>query len=434
MRMYDIIAHKRDDMELTEEEIKFFVEGCVDGSIPDYQTSALLMAIYLNGMSDAEIINLTFAMRDSGEVADLSGIDGNTVDKHSTGGVGDKTTMIVVPIAAAVGCKVVKMSGRGLGHTGGTIDKLESIPGFKSEIDSKDAVKIVNKVGGCMIGHSSAFAPADKVMYDLRDVTATVDSLPLIASSIMSKKLACANDCILLDVKFGSGALMQDMGDAMSLASEMVRIGKSANKRVAAVLTNMDVPLGNCIGNSLEVMEAVSVLKGEQKGDLYHVCIELAAYMAQLTSGLPLEECRRLSVEAIDNGTAFDKFKEIVKAQGGDTSVLDDPSKFPEARYYTEIRAKYSGFICFMDTQLIGSASMTLGAGRATLEDSIDHAAGIVLKKKTCDYVNKGDVIATLYTNDDMKMHEASNSFSKAIAYSEMQPPEPLLIYNTVIK
>ena len=432
MRMYDIIAHKRDGWELTQSEIEFFTEGCTNGTIPDYQTAALLMAIYLNGMSDNEILNFTFAMRDSGFTADLSGIKGPTVDKHSTGGVGDKTTMIVVPIAAAIGCKVVKMSGRGLGHTGGTVDKLESIPGFQSELTHKELVKLVNKVGACMIGHSEDIAPADKKIYDLRDVTATVESLPLIASSIMSKKLACASDCILLDVKFGSGALMKDPGDAMSLASEMVKIGKSAGKKTAAVLTNMDVPLGNAVGNTLEVIEAVKVLKGESKGPLYDISIELTAHMAHLASGLPLAECRRLSEEAVENGTAFKKFKQIVKAQGGNTAYLDDTSLFERARYRCDVRAKQIGYIAFMDTHLIGDASMKLGAGREVKEDEIDHAAGIIIHKKTGDYVEPGQIIATLYANDDHYFHDAVPVFNQAIRYSDMSIDQLPLIYHII--
>ncbi len=432
MKMYDIIAKKRDGKELTREEILFFTKGCSNDTIPDYQTAALLMAIYLNGMTDNEILSLTLAMRDSGESANLSEIEGHTVDKHSTGGVGDKTTMIVVPIAAALGCKVVKMSGRGLGHTGGTVDKLESIPGFRTEITRNRLVVIVNSVGACMVGHSANLAPADKKIYNLRDVTATVDSLPLIASSIMSKKLACASDCILLDVKFGSGALMTDMGEAMSLANEMVKIGKAAGKKMAAVLTSMDMPLGFAVGNSLEVIEAVKVLKGEQKGDLYDICIELAAHMAHLTSGLPISECRRLSIEAIDNGTAFLKFKEIVAAQGGDTACLDNTELFERAEFCTEIKAARFGYISHLNTQLIGKASMELGAGRAVIDDKIDHAAGIILEKKTGDYVAPGDIIATLYTNDDSMIYDAAVIFDSAIEYADSKPETPPLIYDVI--
>ncbi len=432
MRMYDIIARKRDGLELTRDEIYFFTRGCSTGEIPDYQTAALLMAIYLNGMSDAEILNLTLAMRDSGETADLTEIEGHTVDKHSTGGVGDKTTMIVVPMAAAIGCKVVKMSGRGLGHTGGTVDKLESIPGMRTEITRHRLVEIVNTVGACMVGHSANLAPADKKIYDLRDVTATVESLPLIASSIMCKKLACASDCILLDVKYGSGALMKDIGEAMSLANEMVKIGRSAGKKAAAVLTNMDIPLGYAVGNALEVIEAVKVLKGEQKGDLYEICIELTAHMAHLTSGLPMAECRRLSVESIDNGTAFEKFKEIVAAQGGDPKYLDDTSLFVPAQYCSEIKAERFGYISHMDTQLVGEASRILGAGRALKDDNIDFSAGIVFEKKTGDYVEPGNTIATIYTNDDEKIYEAAMMIDSALTYSDMAPEKPPLIYDVI--
>ena len=432
MRMYDIIARKRDGIELTKDEIEFFTQGCTDGSIPDYQTAALLMAIYINGMSDAEILNLTFAMRDSGKMADLSGIHGPTVDKHSTGGVGDKTSLIVVPIAAAIGCKVVKMSGRGLGHTGGTIDKLESIPGFKMNLKQKQLTRIVNRVGGVMIGHSGVMAPADKKIYDLRDVTATVESLPLIASSIMSKKLACGSDCILLDVKFGSGALMKDVGDAMSLASEMVKIGKAAGKKTAAVLTNMDVPLGYAVGNSLEVIEAIRVLKGEERGDLLDISIELTAHMASLTSGLPIAECRRLSIEAIENGTAFAKFKEIVAAQGGDAAYLDNTSLFEQARYFSEIRADRMGYFTRVNTEAIGRSSMLLGAGRALKEDKIDYSAGIMFAKKPGDFVEPGDLIATLFSNDSKSFHEAVPLFRESIILSDAYHEREPLIYDII--
>ncbi len=432
MTMYDIIAHKRDGIELTKEEIEFFTMGCTDGSIPDYQTAALLMAMYINGMSDSEILNLTFAMRDSGKIADLSGIKGPTVDKHSTGGVGDKTSLIVVPIAAAIGCKVVKMSGRGLGHTGGTVDKLESIPGFKTSLKQRQMTRLVNRIGGVMIGHSGGLAPADKKIYDLRDVTATVESLPLIASSIMSKKLACGCDCILLDVKFGSGALMKDVGDAMSLASEMVKIGKAAGKKTLAVLTNMDIPLGYAIGNSLEVIEAIHVLKGEMKGDLYDIAVELTAYMASLTSGLPINECRRLSAEAIENGTAFAKFKEIVTAQGGDAAYLDNTSLFEKARYSCDIVSRGLGYIAHLDTELIGRSSMLLGAGRLVKEDKIDYTAGIMLSKKPGSYVKPGDLIARLYSNDSRRFHDAVPVFNKAVIYSDMMPAVQPLVYDVI--
>ena len=432
MRMYDIIARKRDGLELSQEEISYFVNGCTSGEIPDYQTAALLMAICINDMSDTELLDLTLAMRDSGKLADLSEIEGPTVDKHSTGGVGDKTTMIVVPMAAAVGCKVVKMSGRGLGHTGGTVDKLESIPGFRSELSHEEMVKLVNKSGACMIGHNGELAPADAKMYALRDVTATVSSLPLIASSIMSKKLSCSSDCILLDVKFGSGALLQDLGDAMSLASQMVTIGKAVGKKTAALLTNMDAPLGYAVGNTLEVIEAIKVLKGEIKGDIYDICVELTAYMAHLTSGLPIAECRRLAVESIDNGTAFEKFKEIVAAQGGDTKYLDDPSLFEDARYCTYIRADRFGYIAHYDTELIGEASMHLGAGRIVKEDEIDHTAGILFEKKPGDYVTPGELIATACCNDDRRIRDSAKRIHAAIMYSDIPPELPPLIYDVI--
>ncbi|MBQ2152068.1 MAG: thymidine phosphorylase, partial [Clostridia bacterium] len=343
MNIIEIIAKKRDNKELTKEEITFFVKGVTDGSIPDYQTAALLMAIFLNGMTDRETADLTLAMADSGERVDLSSVNGLTVDKHSTGGVGDKTTLIAVPIAAALGAHTAKMSGRALGHTGGTVDKLESIPGFSTAIEPDRFIDIINKTGAAMIGQSKDIAAADKKLYALRDVTSTVESIPLITSSIMSKKIASGSDCIVLDVKCGSGAFMKTSDDAQKLAQAMLRIGKMCGKNITALITNMDIPLGNMVGNTLEVIEAVKVLKGEQKGDLYDLCIELGANMYSLTSSKPLEECRTLAVEAVESGRAFEKLKEIVSAQGGDVSYLDDTSKLERSRYCFEVLSECEG-------------------------------------------------------------------------------------------
>ena len=387
MRMYDIIAKKRDGFSLSPEEIRFFVSGYVNGKLPDHQISALLMAIYLRGMSREETAVLTDAMARSGDMVDLSPIPGVKVDKHSTGGVGDKTTLIVGPIAAACGVPVAKMSGRGLGHTGGTIDKLEAIPGFQTAIDSQRFFSIVSEVGLSVISQSGNIAPADKKLYALRDVTATVESLPLIASSIMSKKLAAGSDAILLDVKTGSGAFMKTMEDSIALAQEMVSIGEKNGRKTCALITNMDIPLGHAIGNSLEVAEAVETLAGRGPADLRAVCLELAANMLQLGGKGALEQCRHLAEQALDSGNALKKLKQMTAAQGGDLSVLEDPRCFPAAPIIREIKADRSGFIASMQTQQCGIASVLLGAGRNNKEDSIDYSAGILLIKKVGDTV-----------------------------------------------
>lgn len=430
MRMYDIIAKKRDKYELTKEEIDFFVDGYTKGDIPDYQASALLMAIYLNGMSKEELINLTLAMLNSGSKIDLSGIDGITVDKHSTGGVGDKTTLIVVPIAASLGAKVAKMSGRGLGHTGGTVDKLESINGFKTELSREDFISCVNTVGACIIAQSGGVAPADKKIYALRDVTATVSSIPLIASSIMSKKLASGSECILLDVKVGSGAFIKKPENARKIAKIMVEIGKRANKKIAAVITNMDVPLGYAVGNSLEVIEAVRILRNEIRGDLYDLCIELAANMVRLTSGKSIEECRQLAESTIADGSAYLKFKEMVSAQGGDTDMLDNTELFEKAKIVYPVVSTVSGYISEMDTEKIGTASVILGAGRTKKGDPIDHSAGIILNKKTGDFVNIGDELAVLYTNNSLGVADAERLFKSALSFSGDKADKIPLIYS----
>jgi len=429
MNIIEVIAKKRDKKELTKEEIIFFVKGVTDGSIPDYQAAALLMAIFLNGMTDRETADLTLAMADSGEKVDLSSVKGLTVDKHSTGGVGDKTTLIAVPIAAALGAHTAKMSGRALGHTGGTVDKLESIPGFATAIDPDRFIEIINKTGAAMIGQSKNIAAADKKLYALRDVIAAVESIPLITSSIMSKKIASGSDCIVLDVKCGSGAFMKTADDAQKLAQAMLRIGKMCGKKMTALITNMDIPLGNMVGNTLEVIEAVKVLKGEQKGDLYDLCIELGANMYSLTSSKPVEECRMLAVQAVESGRAFEKLKEIVSAQGGDVSYLDDTSKFERSKYCFEVLSECEGNISSMNCEAIGHASNTLGAGRIKKEDNIDHSAGIELCKKTGGHVNKGEVLARLYTNDKEKLASAKAQYLSAIEFSDKQPQAEPLIY-----
>lgn len=429
MNIIEIIAQKRDNKELTKEEITFFVKGVTDGSIPDYQTAALLMAIFLNGMTDRETADLTLAMADSGERVDLSSVNGLTVDKHSTGGVGDKTTLIAVPIAAALGAHTAKMSGRALGHTGGTVDKLESIPGFSTAIEPDRFIDIINKTGAAMIGQSKDIAAADKKLYALRDVTSTVESIPLITSSIMSKKIASGSDCIVLDVKCGSGAFMKTSDDAQKLAQAMLRIGKMCGKNITALITNMDIPLGNMVGNTLEVIEAVKVLKGEQKGDLYDLCIELGANMYSLTSSKPLEECRTLAVQAVESGRAFEKLKEIVSAQGGDVSYLDDTSKLERSRYCFEVLSECEGYISSINCEAVGHVSNMLGAGRQKKEDTIDHSAGIELCKKTGSHVNKGEVLARLYTNNKEKLEASQEKYLSAIVFSDKQPECEPLIY-----
>ena len=422
MRIYDIIEKKRDGGELTRDEIAFTVKGVSDGSIPDYQISALLMAIFFRGMSERETLELTLCMANSGETADLSGIKGAVADKHSTGGVGDKTSLIAAPIAAALGVKIAKMSGRGLGHTGGTIDKLESIKGFSTTLSGEEFINQVNRIGIAIIGQSKNLVPADKKLYALRDVTATVESIPLIASSIMSKKLASGAKNIVLDVKTGSGAFMKSLPAAVSLAEEMVKIGKGAGRNVVALITDMDKPLGNCIGNSLEIKEVIEVLKGGGPEDLKEESFAISANMLSLAAGTNPDEATELVKGAVADGSAFNKFKELVAAQGGDTSYIDNPEKFPTAKFTHEIKAREDGYISHMQTEDIGVCASLLGAGRTKADDEIDFSAGIVLSKKTGDFVNKGEIIATLYTNDEKSLEIAENKFLSALDFSETEP------------
>ena len=390
MRMYDIIKKKRDGLALTTAEINFFVEGFTKGEIPDYQAAALCMAIYYKGMNIEETTALTFAVRDSGDKLDFSNIKGLRVDKHSTGGVGDKTSLIVAPIVASYGIKLAKMSGRGLGHTGGTIDKLEAIPGFNTDLPIEEFERIVNETGIAIVGQSAELAPADKKLYALRDVTATVDSMPLIASSIMGKKLAADDDCIVLDVKTGSGSFMKTIEDSKALARIMVDIGKNAGKRTLALITDMDIPLGNAIGNALEVKEALEVLNGKGPADLTEVCLSLASNMLYLAEKGSIEECEKMAKDAITNGQALNTFVEMVKAQGGDYRYILNPELFKVADYSYEVRATQSGYIYSVDTEGYGIASLLLGAGRNVKEDKIDFSAGIILKAKTGDFVKEG--------------------------------------------
>lgn len=434
MRMVDLIAVKRDGLELTSEEIRFIINGYCNGDIPDYQMSALLMAIYYKGMSDSEILELTTAMAESGDMVDLSGIPGVKVDKHSTGGVGDKTTLIVAPIVASMGVKVAKMSGRGLGHTGGTVDKLESIPGLKMDLNRDQFFQVVNKTGLSVIGQSGNLTPADKKMYALRDVTATVDSIPLIASSIMSKKIAAGSDAILLDVKVGRGAFMKNLDDAVKLAETMVSLGENAGRTTRAVVTDMDSPLGNAIGNNLEVIEAVNTLKGKGPEDLTAECIELAGNMLSMAGLGDIEECKAKALEAINSGKALERLIAMVEAQGGDSSVLIDTDKFEKASVRSEYTAKKQGYITQMDATDCGIASAILGAGRETLESTIDYSAGIVLNKKIGDYVEKGEVIATLYTNKPECISEAKVKLDEALTLGDSKPDGHPLILATITK
>lgn len=432
MRMYDIIHKKRNGGELSGDEIRFFVEGYTNGSVPDYQAAAFCMAVYFQGMTEKETSELTLAMAESGDQIDLSGIDGFTVDKHSTGGVGDKTSLIVAPIVASCGGKVAKMSGRGLGHTGGTVDKLEAIPNFRTELTPDEFIKQVNNIGLCIVGQTGELAPADKKLYALRDVTATVESIPLIASSIMSKKLAAGSKGIVLDVKTGSGAFMKTFEESENLAKEMVSIGKSAGRSVTAVITNMDIPLGNSIGNSLEVIEAIKTLKGEGESDLTDVCLTLAAQMLCMVTGEDEKACYAMAKDAIDDGSALNKLCEMISAQGGNTGVVDDFLLFKQPKHTVEISSEREGYIEHTDAEKIGIASVILGAGREKKGDPIDSSAGIVLKKKTGDRVEKGDTLAIFYTDDESKIEEAKREFFEAFTFGNKKPPAQKLIYRII--
>ena len=432
MQVYDIITKKKHGEELTDEEIKFFVEGYTRGEIPDYQASALTMAICLRGCTERETATLTQAICDSGDVVDLSELGDSTVDKHSTGGVGDKTTMVIAPIVASLGAAVAKMSGRGLGHTGGTVDKLESFPGYRTSLTPEEFIGQVKKIGIAVIGQSGNLAPADKKLYALRDVTATVDSIPLIASSIMSKKLAAGSHTIVLDVKYGSGAFMKTAEEAEVLATEMVKIGKNCGRNMAAVITNMERPLGKNIGNSLEVIEAVEVLKGNGPADLKEVCLTLASQIVSLCEKISESEARSLCEDALASGKAFKKFKEWIASQGGNEEWIENTDLFPKAKYEFEIKAENDGYISKMDAESIGIASVILGAGRETKEDTIDMSAGIVLNKKTGDKIAKGDTLATLYTCNETSFNSAKEKYLSAIILSNEKPKEEVLVVKIV--
>lgn len=432
MRMYDIIQKKRDREQLTDDEIAFAVNGFTNGIIPDYQMSALLMAIFLNGMDKRELTMLTTVMTASGESVDLSLFGDRTTDKHSTGGVGDKTTLIVAPIVAALGGIVAKMSGRGLGHTGGTVDKLEAIPGFKTTLSREDFIRQVKTTNIAVIGQSGHIAPADKKIYALRDVTATVDSIPLIASSIMSKKLASGSKNIVLDVKTGSGAFMKTPESATKLAETMVDIGRSAGRNMAALITNMDVPLGAAVGNALEVMEAVEVLSGRGETTLEGVCKALAARMLSLCHGWPYQESMSKVAQAVSSGLALQKFREWISAQGGETAFIDSAEGLGQAAVVYEFKANTNGFIIHMNAELIGKAASVLGAGREKAGDEIDPLAGIIIKLKTGDYCHVDDTIAVFHTSAKDRIDDAADYMEQALQFGVDKPASAPLVFSVV--
>lgn len=432
MRMVELIEKKRDGLSLSKEEIRFIIQGYVQGAIPDYQVSALAMAIYYKGMNTEEISELTMAMAESGEQVDLFSLGKLAVDKHSTGGVGDKTTLIVAPLVAACGLPVAKMSGRGLGHTGGTLDKLESIPGFLVELNQTDFIKQVKEIGIAIIAQSANLVPADKKLYALRDVTATVNSTPLIASSIMSKKIASGAQGIVLDVKYGSGAFMASIKEAEELARTMVAIGRNLGRDTVAVLSSMEQPLGKAIGNSLEVLEAIDTLRGKGPADLLEVCLELASWMLLVGKKVDsIQAARPLLEEALHNGRAWDKFLQLVAAQGGDTQILSN-LELPLASVVVEFKASRNGYIQKLDAQKIGISTMVLGAGRETKDTEIDYGAGIYLLKKYGDYVEIDESIMRLYTSDPEKVQPALKLLAEAVIISD-NPKDISQIVSTVI-
>jgi pyrimidine-nucleoside phosphorylase len=433
MRMYDIIIKKRNGEALSDEEIAFFIKGYTDGSIPDYQASALLMAIYFRGMTDKEIATLTMEMAHSGDMLDLSAIKGLKADKHSTGGVGDKTSLVLTPLAASIGIPVAKMSGRGLGHTGGTIDKLESFPGFSTDISEEKFINNVNTIGIAIAGQTKNMAPADKKLYALRDVTGTVDSIPLIASSIMSKKLAAGADVIVLDVKTGSGAFMKTEEDSVRLANEMVKIGNNVGRRTLAVISDMDEPLGYAVGNAIEVKEAIDTLNGHGPADLLELCLTIGSLMAVGTGkAANVDEARTLLLEKLNDGSALKKFAEFVEAQGGDSAPVYDTKLLPQASIVKEVYAPVDGYVSHIESDRVGISAMKLGGGRETKESPIDLSVGILVNKKVGDKVEKGEKIATLYANDQEKLATAITELEQAYSYSVTPVEKPKLI-KTVI-
>lgn len=435
MRMYDIIQRKRDNKELSCEEIQFFVEEYTAGNIPDYQAAALAMAIFFNGMTPEETAALTLAMAHSGDVMDLSPIKGIKVDKHSTGGVGDKTSLVLGPMVAALGVPVAKMSGRGLGHTGGTIDKLESFPGFQTGIPEQEFFDNVNRIGIAIAGQTGNLAPADKKLYALRDVTATVESIPLIASSIMSKKIAAGADVIVLDVKVGSGAFMKDEESAVKLADTMVRIGDAVGKKTMAVVSDMDEPLGFAVGNALEVKEAIDTLAGNGPQDLYELCLELGSHMvAGAGRAQNCAEAKEMLAGTIKDGSALKKLAELVEAQGGNPEAVYDTELLPKASIEYEYRADTEGYVSRIVCDIVGTSAMVLGGGRENKDSVIDLSVGIVLEAKKGAYVHKGDVLARFYANDENKLSDAVKRFADAYVIEDTRPAESCLIKKVIME
>lgn len=434
MNMVDIITKKRDGGELSPEEIRFFIDNYVKGSIPDYQVSALLMAIYFRGLSRAETFALTEAMEFSGDVEDLSDLPGVKVDKHSTGGVGDKTTLVVAPVAAAAGVTVAKMSGRGLGFTGGTADKLEAIPGFRTRLEPEEFRKQLEELGLAVITQTGSITPADKKIYALRDVTGTVESPGLIASSIMSKKLAAGSDGIVLDVKCGSGALLKDLAEAENMAELMIDIGRNAGRKMVAVISDMSQPLGQAVGNALEVEEAIQVLKGGGPEDLRQLCLELAGEMIWIGGRAEsFQEGKNIARKVLEDGSALEKFREMVRRQGGDDRIIEEPERMGSSLYSRDVFAERDGFIAEMAAQEIGRASQHLGAGRLRKEDEIDFTAGIRMHVRIGNFVKEGDVLATLYGADSRRLEEAETILEAAVRIST-EPAEPPKLIKKIIQ
>ena len=433
MNPVEIIRKKREGESLTSKEIKYIIDGLTKDKIPDYQFSAFLMAVYFQGMTKEETSVLTDSMLHSGKVVNLKSIKGYKVDKHSTGGVGDKTSLILAPIAAAAGVKVPMISGRGLGHTGGTLDKLESIPGFRTNLSLREYKSVLNKVGAVLIGQTKDIAPADKVIYSLRDVTATVESIPLITASIMSKKLAEGINGLVLDVKTGSGAFMKSMKDAKELTDSLVNTAKAFDKKVVAFITDMNQPLGSHIGNWLEVIECLDVLQGKVKNDLYELSTKLSGAMIFLANNAStIEEGTKLSEQLIENGKAYDKFLEIVKAQGGDVSFINNPEKYPSSKFHDKVIAQKSGYISKIDTYEIGMASLELGAGRKTKEDKIDPKAGIIFKVKIGTKVKKKETIAELFSDSKKGIKQAKDRITRSVIIASNRPSKVILIKKIV--
>lgn len=432
MNIIDIIVKTKRKEKLTRDEINWMIYSYVNDEIPDYQISAWLMAVCFNSLSEEETFFLTEAMRDSGDKLDLSGINGVTVDKHSTGGIGDKTSLIIAPICAACGLHVPKMSGRGLGFTGGTIDKLESIDGFKVNVDFKDYIDIINKNGAAIIAQSGHLVPADKKLYALRDVTGTVDSIPLICSSIMSKKLATGADCILLDVKAGSGAFMKNTHDAKKLAELMVKVGKNCGKKCRAVITDMNQPLGNAVGNALEVIEACEILSGNKTGRLYELCMILSANMLELGGFGDYDSCRKMAEEAVSSGKALKKLSDMIEAQGGNKNIVYDYSLFKQPKYKLEITAEKNSYISQINSEEIGMAALMTGAGRKSKDDVIDSTAGIILNKQTGDHAESGELLMTLYSSSVSDLKQAAQRALNAVSFADSKVITESILIDTI--